>query len=200
MKLRTGTATAHKEAEGASFVKAIFEATVQREDYVRFLWALKRVYAAIEAGLEANRADPRVAPLVLPAVYRSAALEQDLAFYDLAEGQPLASTLAYVAQVERISQAAPHRLIAHAYTRYLGDLSGGQALKKCIQRAFRLEGTKGVAFYEFEAISELNAFKGQYRAALDTLPLSAAEQQDVVDEAVLAFQLNGAITRDVASR
>jgi heme oxygenase len=167
---------------------------------VRFLWALKRVYAALEAGLEANRADPRVAPLVLPVVYRSAALEQDLAFYGSPEGQPLASTMRYIEQIERVSQTAPHRLVAHAYTRYLGDLSGGQALKKCIQRAFKLEGTQGVAFYEFEAITELNAFKGQYRVALDTLPMSASEQQDVVDEAVLAFQLNGAITRDVASR
>jgi heme oxygenase len=41
MRLRTGTAAAHREAEGASFVKAIFDATVSRADYVRFLHALK---------------------------------------------------------------------------------------------------------------------------------------------------------------
>ena len=200
MKLRTGTASAHKEAEGAAFVKAIFDATVDRGDYVRFLWALKRVYGALEVGLEANRADTRLAPLVLSVVYRSEALAKDLAFYALPEGQPLASTQRYVEQLERISRTAPHRLVAHAYTRYLGDLSGGQALKKCIQRAFKLEGTQGVAFYDFEAIPEMNAFKGQYRMALDTLPMSPTEQQDVVDEAILAFELNGAITREVAAR
>ncbi|MDX2013984.1 MAG: biliverdin-producing heme oxygenase [Myxococcaceae bacterium] len=200
MKLRTGTASAHRDAEGASFVKAIFDATVDRADYVRFLWALKRVYGGLEAGLEANRRDARLAPVALPVVYRSEAIARDLAFYALPEGEPLASTQRYVEQLERVSRTAPHRLVAHAYTRYLGDLSGGQALKKCIQRAFKLEGTHGVAFYEFEAIAELNAFKGQYRTALDALPLSAAEQQDIVDEAVLAFELNGAITREVATR
>jgi heme oxygenase (biliverdin-producing, ferredoxin) len=197
MRLRTGTAAAHREAEGASFVKAIFDATVSRADYVRFLHALKAVYGALEAGLEASRHDPRVAPLALGDVYRSEALAADLAFYGGALPAPLAATTRYVTQLESISRTAPHRLVAHAYTRYLGDLSGGQSLKKCIQRAFGLQGSAGVAFYEFSAITDLNAFKGQYRSVLDTLPLSASEQQDVVDEAIQAFELNAAVTREV---
>lgn len=197
MRLRTGTAAAHREAEGAAFVKAIFDATVSRADYVRFLHALKAIYGALEAGLEANRHDPRVAPLALDRVYRSEPLAADLSFYAGPQPTPLAATIRYVTQLESISRAAPHRLVAHAYTRYLGDLSGGQSLKKCIQRAFQLPGSEGVAFYEFSAITDLNAFKGQYRTGLDTLPLSAAEQQDVVEEAVLAFELNAAVTREV---
>jgi heme oxygenase len=197
MRLRTGTAAAHREAEGASFVKAIFDATVSRADYVRFLHALKAIYGALEAGLEANRRVPRVAPLALDRVYRSEPLAADLSFYGGPQPEPLAATIRYVTQLEAISRTAPHRLVAHAYTRYLGDLSGGQSLKKCIQRAFQLPGSEGVAFYEFSAITDLNAFKGQYRTVLDTLPLSAAEQKDVVEEAVLAFELNAAVTREV---
>ncbi|MCA2976693.1 MAG: biliverdin-producing heme oxygenase [Myxococcaceae bacterium] len=200
MKLRTGTAAAHREAESAAFVKAIFDATVERAQYVRFLEALKAVYGALEAALERHRGDPRLAPLALPAVYRSEALAADLAFYGSPARPALEATGRYVRQLEQLASAAPHRLVAHAYTRYLGDLSGGQALKKCIQRAFTLEGQSGVAFYEFGAISDLNAFKGQYRAALDALPLSEAEQGDVVAEAVLAFELNGALTREVSAR
>lgn len=40
-------------------------------------------------------------------------------------------------------------LLAHAYVRYLGDLSGGQIIGGRIRRAYKLQSEKGTAFYSF---------------------------------------------------
>jgi heme oxygenase len=195
--LRAGTARAHRASEAGSFVQGLLHGVVDRGAYCRFLQALRAVYGALEAGLVANAADPRVAPLVRPEVFRVAALDADLAFFAVTPRPPLASTLRYVAHLEGLSMHAPWLLAAHAYTRTLGDLSGGQVLERCLQQALGLKGDDGCAFYAFPAIADFAAYKNGYREALDALPLSAAEREGLVAEAVLAFELNAAITREL---
>lgn len=195
-RLRAGTTAAHRHAESGTFVRGLLEGTVSRAAYGRFVHGLHTVYQALEAGLRAHRHDPRVGPLVFPEVERVAALEADLAFFGVeVSAEPLAEARAYARHLEGLSARAPHRLVAHAYTRTLGDLSGGQTLRRGLERAFGLTGTAGVAFYVFERIADVDTFKHRYRATLDALPLSEREQTEVVDEAVRAFELNAAITR-----
>jgi len=40
--------------------------------------------------------------------------------------------------------------MAHAYVRYLGDLSGGQFIAKRIRKSYELEGWNGTKFYWFD--------------------------------------------------
>ena len=47
--------------------------------------------------------------------------------------------------VLEIAKEEPYLLIAHHYTRYLGDLSGGQILKNIAQKALNLD-QQGLAF------------------------------------------------------
>ncbi|MBD1821095.1 biliverdin-producing heme oxygenase [Cyanobacteria bacterium FACHB-DQ100] len=57
----------------------------------------------------------------------------------------------------------PVLLIAHAYTCYLGDLSGGQALKRIVRSALKLQTVQSTEFYEFEQLPTVEAklaFKG----------------------------------------
>jgi heme oxygenase len=81
-------------------------------------------------------------------------------------------------------------LIAHSYTRYLGDLSGGQILKTIAQRGMNLSDGQGTAFYEFKDIPDEKQFKATYRQTLDQLPLDDATVDRIVDEANAAFGLN----------
>jgi heme oxygenase len=195
-RLKQGTAMAHRQAESGAFVRRVMEGTVDRSSYGRFVHGLHAVYVALERGLMTHAKDARVAPLVFAEVGRVAALAQDRAFYGVpADAPQLDEARAYAAHLDTLCRTAPHRLIAHAYTRTLGDLSGGQALRRCLQRAFALEGTDGVAFYVFAGIADVDAFKQQYRAALDALPLSFGEADEVVEEAINAFGLNAAMTR-----
>ena len=46
----------------------------------------------------------------------------------------------YVNRIQTISESKPELLVAHAYTRYLGDLSGGQILKKYCSKSYELKG------------------------------------------------------------
>src|SRR5699024_2319953 len=94
------------------------------------------------------------------------------------------------AYAERVAQVGGDlaRYAAHAYTRYLGDLSGGQAIKRLVQRHYGL-GEEGVAFYTFTGIAKPKLFKDTYRERLDALDLSAPEVETAVAEATLAFEL-----------
>ena len=88
---------------------------------------------------------------------------------------------------KRSQSKTPELLVAHAYTRYMGDLSGGQILKNIAKRAMGLKNGDGTAFYEFEKIKNHGAFKKEYRAALDTLPVDDATQDRIVEEAKLCL-------------
>ena len=69
-------------------------------------------------------------------------------------------------------------LVAHNYARYLGDLSGGQAVGKILDRTFDLSGAR-LAFYEFPMRPK--PYKDSYRAKLDALSLDAEEIDGTVD-------------------
>ncbi|NEO08962.1 biliverdin-producing heme oxygenase, partial [Moorena sp. SIO3I8] len=81
-------------------------------------------------------------------------------------------------------------LVAHSYTRYLGDLSGGQILKKIAQRGMNLSDGQGTAFYEFKQIPDEKGFKANYRQAMDELPIDDATADRIVEEANAAFGMN----------
>ncbi|BCJ52454.1 hypothetical protein Asp14428_39290 [Actinoplanes sp. NBRC 14428] len=68
---------------------------------------------------------------------------------DGAELVPLAATREYRARLHAVAFDKPWAFIAHHYTRYLGDLSGGQYLGPAIARAYGLDGA-GHRFFVFE--------------------------------------------------
>ncbi|AMB58042.1 hypothetical protein AWU67_03260 [Microterricola viridarii] len=82
--------------------------------------------------------------------------------------------------------------MAHHYTRYLGDLSGGQAISRLVARHYAATDEQ-LAFYRFDGIENHVHFKREYREQLDALPLSDEESAAVVDEALAAFEFNGAL-------
>ena len=80
--------------------------------------------------------------------------------------------------------------MSHSYTRYIGDLSGGQILKGIAQRAMNLSEGEGTAFYEFPEIPDEKAFKVKYRESMDEAPVDEAMVAQIVEEANDAFGLN----------
>jgi heme oxygenase len=95
-----------------------------------------------------------------------------------------------VERIRQVAQEAPELLVGHHYTRYLGDLSGGQILKTIAQKAMNLSDNDGLNFYSFPAIADEKAFKTTYRAAMDQLPIDQAMADRIVEEANHAFHLN----------
>ena len=92
------------------------------------------------------------------------------------------------------SEAArtPYLLAAHHYTRYLGDLSGGQILARAVRSGFpeRALDRGGLDFYRFEQIAAPVPWKRAYRERLDALPLDGGQDAAVLEEVRAAFRLN----------
>jgi len=192
-KLRVGTKKAHTMAENVGFVKCFLKGVVEKSSYRKLVGNFYFIYSAMEEELDKHQNHPILSKIHFKELYRKQTLEQDLAFYygaNWREQVQLSSAGdAYVKRIREISEKEPELLIAHSYTRYLGDLSGGQILKGIAQTAMNLTDD-GTAFYEFADIPDEKAFKVNYRAALDEMSLDEATCDRIVEEANEAFGVN----------
>lgn len=196
-RLREGTAEVHRAAERMALIQALLRGLADRPTYAALLAAYARVYAALERALVSHAEHPVIAPLVLPELWRREALARDLAALAGA-GVPLTAsespaTAAYCRRLDRLAAEAPELLVAHAYTRYLGDLSGGSVLGRLVGRALDLRPGAGLDFYAFPAIDDVEAYRVAYRGRLDRLPIGDAVADAIVDEARAAFACNIAL-------
>jgi heme oxygenase len=192
-KLREGTKKSHTMAENVGFIKCFLKGTVEKNSYRKLVGNLYFVYSAMEEEMERHRNHPILSRIYYPELNRKASLEQDLAYYYgnnwQEEVTPSPAGEAYVQRIREVSETAPELLVGHSYTRYLGDLSGGQILKGIAQRGMNLTDG-GTAFYEFKDIADEKAFKAKYRQAMDELPIDDATADRIVQEANDAFGLN----------
>lgn len=140
-----------------------------------------------------------VRPFVGPELWRRHPLALDSRFFLGETWRPETgwsdATREYVERIHTVANGEPSLLLAHAYTRYLGDLSG--VLAKAIKRHFRLPGPRGVEFYSFPLIPDIAAFKADCRRRLDALALAGETKQGIVEEAQLVFRLNRALADEL---
>lgn len=192
--LREGTKKAHTMAENVGFVKCFLKGVVEKDSYRKLVANLYFVYSAMEEEMERHQQHPILSKMYFQQLNRQRSLEQDLKYY-FGSGWREQIALspageAYVQRIREVSNSQPELLIAHLYTRYLGDLSGGQILKGIAQRAMNLSDGQGTAFYEFAEIPDEKQFKATYRQRLDELPIDQASAERIVDEANAAFGMN----------
>ncbi len=196
-RLREGTQQSHTAAENTAFMKCFLKGIVEREPLRKLFADLYFVYNALETAFQSHASHPIIGSVYFPELNRLENLSRDLAFYygENWQEQITASPAGclYRDRIQSIAENDPVLLIAHAYTRYMGDLSGGQSLKKIIRSALSLQTAQGTEFYEFEQMSTPDAkraFKERYRQALDGLDLDTATIERIVAEANDAFTLN----------
>lgn len=193
--LKTGTAASHKAAEDVHFVSNFIQGKIDKDLYGQLVVMLYHVYDALEECLDAHGPQQFASchfPLELS---RREALRDDVDFWHGSSNSippPTPAALDYVQRLRDIGTTKPLLLLSHAYTRYLGDLSGGKILARVARRALHLDrGTgSGLDFYEFQNVASAKRFKDQYRTALDDLALTPEQIHDLVAEANVAFGLN----------
>ncbi|MEU9306549.1 biliverdin-producing heme oxygenase [Streptomyces sp. NPDC048256] len=198
--IRTASHEQHMEAETSTFMSDLLGGRLGVEAYARYTEQLWFVYEALEAGAERLASDPVAGPFIRSELFRLPALERDLAHLRGAGWRSAASALpateAYAARVRECAERWPAGYIAHHYTRYLGDLSGGQIIRDKAERTwgFARKGD-GVRFYVFEEIGNPAAFKRDYRELLDGVRADDLEKQRIVSECKRAFALNTDVFR-----
>lgn len=187
------TRTLHVEAERTGIIRDLLRGEATREGYILLLRNLLPAYQAMEQGLSRHGGSPALGRLVDYALDRAPALEADLVALcgdRWRQGIPLlpAAEL-YAKRIEKAAEGDGTRLIAHAYTRYLGDLSGGRILQRLLARSLDLRPSE-LSFYDFSRFSDLDALKADYRQALDSAGAHAADPQMLIEEGAIAFSLN----------
>jgi len=202
-RLRSATQELHREAERSGIMVQLLRGQLDRGRYVALLHALLLLYEALEEGLEQHAHHPQVAPVRMPELYRGPALRADLsALAPSVPPLPPAPRAAvhYGNRLRTWTEEAPHLLVAHAWVRYLGDLSGGRMVGTVVARGISHEGTngEGLAFYRFPEVVDPVVWKERFREALDQLPLERGGGAAIVEEAGEAFRLHIRIFEELA--
>jgi heme oxygenase len=174
---------------------------IERESYIRLLTDYYFIYTALEDGLQYNRDNKAVIDIDDSALYRTKAISKDLKYflgedwYDIITPSPSASV--YVDRINFISRNNPELLVAHHYTRYLGDLSGGQILKNITKTALKLP-EKALNFYIFTRISNPAEYKVGYRDRLDRLPLTQNDEDVFIRECNRSFKMSSDVMSEMS--
>jgi heme oxygenase len=138
----------HTRAERTGIMRDLLRGHASRAGYILLLRNLLPVYQALEDGLARHAGTELIGPLAAFRLARGEAIAGDLAAFGAHDLPLLPSARAYAERVSAAAQGDGVRLIAHAYTRYLGDLSGGQILRRLLGQSLGLGGSQ-LNFYDF---------------------------------------------------
>jgi heme oxygenase len=196
--VRRSTLEAHQRANHSPFMDALFDGRLAVADYARLVEQYLFVYGALESVSDALAEDPVAGPFVIDTLRRRARIAADLDFFRVSDPEPLPSTERYAARIREVADW-PAGFVAHHYTRYLGDVAGGQAVAALLPRRYGVTGG-GTAFYDFSDLGPVPRFREHYRALLDAAPWDEDERARVVDEVKRAYELNIAMFHDLWDR
>mmetsp|Transcript_927 Transcript_927/g.1420 ORF Transcript_927/g.1420 Transcript_927/m.1420 type:complete len:283 (-) Transcript_927:205-1053(-) len=194
LQLDDGTRKSHSIAQNSAFVKGFFKGLSNRDSYSKLLTSLYFVYVAMEEAFDATT-EERVKQMDgNKELRRVDSARKDMEYF-YGEGweekiKPSGATQRYVARIQEVARDNPKLLIGHQYTRYLGDLFGGQMMGGMATKSLGLSDGKGIDFYKFNDIDDSTDFITKWYTKLNALDLTDEEKAAIVDEANLIFALN----------
>lgn len=190
-RLKLETRDLHRRAERTGIMRTLLLGRLDRPAYCLLLRNLHEIYAGLEMALESHFSHPLLAPIVFRSLFRLGHIESDLRHlhgggweHELAV-RPAAA--AYRERLIALASARPELLVAHAYVRYLVDLSEGQIVGQLVTEQLRL-GDEGTRFYQFGSTEDVDLLVAHFRTGLDAIPATPIEAEAIVEEAQDAFR------------
>lgn len=200
-EVRERTRAAHDAAERSTFITALLDGRLDRRAYVELLRSLAPVYRALEQGLRATADESSVALFDHRRLDRYDRIRADLAYFgqdpDRCARRPLRASDAYVTAV-RDATSTPQRLLAHHYTRYLGDMAGGRIVASRLSSEYAIDSA-ALTYYDFSGLGDVRHYRRRYTDLLDLVPWSEEERREFVDQCLLAFALNASLFAELAA-
>ena len=201
-RLRSSSQSQHKSAESRQFITKLMAGELNTDAYVGYLANLAWLYEALEEKTAKELPAFGSEPLWDSRLNRFTSIDSDLKALGAEDWRtdytPTSAMSSYVQHINAITGRADLRLIAHHYTRYLGDLSGGQAIAALVARHYGIK-TEQLSFYQFNEIENLVRYKESYRAALDALELDEQQIQELEREVKLAFEFSSELFDELSS-
>src|SRR5882724_6724331 len=191
--LRAATMPAHEVANHSPFISALLGGELSVDAFAGLAGQLYFVYSALEEASAAMRDDPVAGKFVFDELARKPALREDMLFYFGPSWEssvaPLPATEEYCTRIRSAAVEWSGGFVAHHYTRYLGDIAGGQAIRVKLKNLHNVTGP-GALFYSFDQIPSAPRFRDNYRELLNTAPWDAHERKRMIMESVRAYELN----------
>lgn len=154
----------HKKAERTRFVSRLIKKQITPHQYYIYLSNVLMCYYVLE-----ESASSLGLLKDIETIKRSVFISKDIAEleteYRFQIPKILPSTQRYIDYIQSISRV-PEKLMAHIYVRHMGDLSGGQILKKMVPG-------KGLYYHFDQDVSQL---KDEIRKRLDVSMASEANR------------------------
>jgi heme oxygenase len=190
-ELKRATSELHARVEQTGIIAKLIQGELTQSEYCLLLRNLAPLYRAMEMGLATHCEHPAIAPVYDPNLFRTPYLADDLVCLhgpDWREQITLsAAAREYANHVRELAAAKPALLVAHAYVRYMGDMSGGQIIKRRIARALNLPLNQGLSVHDFGSRAQLCARLHAFRTGLNQIPLTTEQQSEIIIEACVAF-------------
>ena len=200
--LKESSKAQHEQAETSKFVVELMRGQLNLGAYTKYLTNLAWLYLALEAKVEEGEPVATSEALWDDRLNRLESISKDLEALGIENWQlttePSNAMKSYIQHIEALDGKSDHKLIAHHYTRYLGDLSGGQAISALVARHYGATQEQ-LNFYRFTEIEDLVRFKEHYRNVLDGLQFSNKQIDELVEEVQLAFTFNQKVFEDLAN-
>ncbi len=203
--LRLTTSEAHRDAETSPYISDLMGGRSCRSAFVMLAVQQLVIYEALEQSVTRHAAHPLLAPLADRRLDRVNALHHDLT--ELAGPDHVDQILSGRLPVVRATHAyatmlrettAAETVLANHYVRYLGDLSGGQAIAALVRRHYGIPA-EALSFYRFDDIGAVKPYKDAYRMTLDQLTATPDQRAAILDAAVESFRLNEAVFAELAA-
>lgn len=191
-RLYEETQSVHSQIESHPFFLQFKDDQLDAERYLQYIVDLYEVYSALEEEIESHLDLPEIRAVYFNKLCRAKHLQQDIHSFEPVKKKPSKGARDYALHLRNLAQEQPFLLLAHAYLRYLGDLSGGRMLQKHVNAA--LSGGHD-SFYDFQELLGPNAigakvveFKNQWKKQLDALPFTEQQKELMIEEAKRGFE------------
>lgn len=208
-RLRAETKDVHTAAERSGIMRELLRRALPRDAYIALLQNLAAVYAAMESEIALHAAHHSLRAIDWTRLTRLPTLQNDIAVLTAvgATSAPrrddssalVPATREYVAHLHTLGQQHPERLLAHAYLRYLGDMYGGQILRRLVLSSVADGNEHAVSFYDFTQIDNLHAFIATFRDAIDAMPQHPTEADTMIAEARYGYELHARMFTELAT-
>ncbi|MFL0769184.1 MAG: biliverdin-producing heme oxygenase [Prochlorococcus sp.] len=186
-KLHARIGKAHHHAEGMAFSRALLDGKATALQLASLLRALAPAYSFLEENAPGLAYALGAEMIPWSDLARSKALQHDISMLTSLPVTPVSVAAgAWQEQLKLLARQAPHRLMAHVYVRYGGDLSGGQQLGSQANTILQSHGFSSLHFWMFDRpVQEL---KQGLHDGFEQLKLTDQEETELLEEADVAFQ------------